>query len=128
MAHIILLDNLGSFTHNIADQIKSLQHDVQIYRNTAPVTLIEKQLSALNNPVLVLTPGPSSAHTAGCMPDLLKRCIGKVPIIGICLGHQAIIENYGGTVQNANEIVHGKTSQMHHDGQAMFAGLSSPLT
>ena len=127
MAHILLLDNLGSFTHNLADQLSILHHTVHIYRNTVDVQVIEKQLAALDRPILMLSPGPGAPGNAGCMPKLLKRCMGKTPIIGVCLGHQAIIEAYGGTVEKAANIVHGKTSLITHDGQAMFDGIHHPM-
>lgn len=75
----------------------------------------------------MLSPGPGTPSEAGCMPELLTRMRGKLPIIGICLGHQAIVEAYGGYVGQAGEILHGKASSIEHDGQAMFAGLSNPL-
>lgn len=128
MANILLLDNLGSFTHNLADQLYSLQHEVYIYRNTVDIKIIEKKLSALKAPVLMLSPGPGAPKDAGCMPELLKHHTGKTPVIGVCLGHQAIIEAYGGTIERALEIVHGKTSPIEHDGQAMFSGFHKPLT
>lgn len=75
----------------------------------------------------MLSPGPGTPSEAGCMPELLIRMRGKLPIIGICLGHRAIVEAYGGYVGRAGEILHGKASSIEHDGQAMFAGLSNPL-
>ena len=77
--------------------------------------------------MLMLSPGPGVPSEAGCMPELLTRLRGKLPIIGICLGHQAIVEAYGGYVGQAGEILHGKASSIEHDGQAMFAGLTNPL-
>ena len=75
--------------------------------------------------MLMLSPGPGVPSEAGCMPELLTRLRGKLPIIGICLGHQAIVEAYGGYVGQAGEILHGKASSIEHDGQAMFAGLTN---
>ena len=128
MSHILLLDNLGSFTYNLADQLSVLGHDVHIYRNTVTVQTVKERLAALHNPVLMLSPGPGAPGCAGCMPALLLECIGKIPIIGVCLGHQAIIEAYGGIVAQASEIVHGKTSFLKHDGKAMFCNLNQPMT
>lgn len=127
MAHILLLDNLGSFTHNIADQLQTLGHTIHMYRNVTPLSTINEQLAKLHHPILVLSPGPGAPNTAGCMPQLLKNHIGLIPIIGICLGHQAIIEAYGGIVEHAPEVMHGKTSNITHDQQAMFARLPNPM-
>ena len=98
---IFLLDNFDSFTYNLVDQFRSLGHTVKIYRNNLPAAQIYEQIMASqDNPVLVLSPGPGAPHEAGCMIELIGLCRGKVPIIGICLGHQAICEYYGGTVRN----------------------------
>ena len=81
----------------------------------------------MDNPVLMLSLRGGDSSEAGCMPELLTRMRGKLPIIGICLGHQAIVEAYGGYVGQAGEILHGKASSIEHDGRAMFAGLTNPL-
>ena len=127
MADILLLDNIDSFTYNLVDQLRTFGHRVVIYRNTVPADSLIERLQELENPVLMLSPGPGAPADAGCMPELLRRLRGRLPIIGICLGHQAIIEAYGGHVGQAGEILHGKASAVTHDGQAMFAGLSNPL-
>lgn len=124
---LFLLDNFDSFTYNLVDQFRSLGHRVRIYRNSLPAALIYEQIAACDDAVLVLSPGPGAPHEAGCMLELIGLCRGKVPILGICLGHQAICEYYGGTVGSAGEIVHGKTSLIEHSGADMFAGLSRPL-
>lgn len=98
-----------------------------IYRNHIPAQTLIERLATMSNPVLMLSPGPGVPSEAGCMPELLTRLRGKLPIIGICLGHQAIVEAYGGYVGQAGEILHGKASSIEHDGQAMFAGLTNPL-
>lgn len=127
MAEILLLDNVDSFTWNLVDQLRSSHHTVTIYRNhVAADTLIER-LATMTNPVLMLSPGPGAPRDAGCMPELLARLKGRLPIIGICLGHQAIVEAYGGYVGQAGEILHGKASRIEHDGAAMFNGLDNPL-
>ncbi|SQI91111.1 anthranilate synthase [Klebsiella oxytoca] len=127
MADILLLDNIDSFTYNLADQLRSNGHNVVIYRNSVPAQALIERIGTMDNPVLMLSPGPGTPSEAGCMPELLTRMRGKLPIIGICLGHQAIVEAYGGYVGQAGEILHGKASSIEHDGQAMFAGLSNPL-
>lgn len=127
MADILLLDNIDSFTYNLVDQLRSSGHRVVIYRNQIPADVIISKLAEMENPVLMLSPGPGTPSEAGCMPELLTKLRGKLPIIGICLGHQAIVETYGGYVGQAGEILHGKASQVEHDGEGMFAGLPSPL-
>ncbi|EKF9370781.1 aminodeoxychorismate/anthranilate synthase component II [Vibrio cholerae] len=127
MANILFIDNFDSFTYNLVDQFRSLGHVVTIYRNNIPADAIEQALQQLDNPVVVLSPGPGAPSEAGCMPELLQRLKGKVPVIGICLGHQAIVVAYGGVVAGAGEIVHGKVSMMEHQNHAIYRGLPSPL-
>lgn len=95
MADILLLDNIDSFTYNLADQLRSNGHNVVIYRNHIPAQTLIERLATMSNPVLMLSPGPGVPSEAGCMPELLTRLRGKLPIIGICLGHQAIVEATG---------------------------------
>ncbi|ENM5768099.1 aminodeoxychorismate/anthranilate synthase component II [Vibrio mimicus] len=127
MANILFIDNFDSFTYNLVDQFRSLGHAVTIYRNNISADVIEQALQQLDNPVVVLSPGPGAPSEAGCMPELLQRLKGKVPMIGICLGHQAIVEAYGGVVAGAGEIIHGKVSMMEHQNHAIYRGLPSPL-
>ncbi|ATO33084.1 glutamine amidotransferase [Dickeya dianthicola] len=127
MADILLLDNIDSFTYNLVDQLRASGHNVVVYRNQLPADVIIDRLRHLEKPVLMLSPGPGTPSEAGCMPALLQRLRGQLPIIGICLGHQAIVEAYGGHVGQAGEILHGKASSVEHDSQAMFSGLPSPL-
>ncbi|ATZ94459.1 anthranilate synthase component II [Dickeya fangzhongdai] len=127
MADILLLDNIDSFTYNLVDQLRASDHNVVVYRNQLPADVIIDRLQQMEKPVLMLSPGPGTPSEAGCMPALLQRLRGQLPIIGICLGHQAIVEAYGGHVGQAGEILHGKASSIEHDGQAMFNGLPNPL-
>ncbi|WP_323913918.1 aminodeoxychorismate/anthranilate synthase component II [Aeromonas veronii] len=126
--NIFLLDNFDSFTYNLVDQFRSLGYPVRIYRNSLPASRIMSEIAAREgDAVLVLSPGPGAPHEAGCLIDLIKLARGQVPILGICLGHQALCEAYGGTVGAAGEIVHGKRSLIEHNGHGAFAGLPSPL-
>ncbi|WP_419243642.1 aminodeoxychorismate/anthranilate synthase component II [Photobacterium leiognathi subsp. mandapamensis] len=127
-AHIVLLDNFDSFTYNLVDQFRSLGHPVTIYRNNLTAEQVENALAEKKNPVLVLSPGPGAPANAGCMPELILRVKGKVPMIGICLGHQAIVEAYGGKVSGAGEIVHGKAAMMNHNQHKVFGHLPNPLS
>lgn len=127
MADILLVDNFDSFTYNLVDQLRTFGHNVIIFRNNVPVEQLVTKVTSLHQPIVLLSPGPGSPSEAGCMPELLKQLRGKVPIIGICLGHQAIVESYGGTVGQADEILHGKASDITHDNQEMFQQLPCPL-
>ncbi|MCC4263749.1 aminodeoxychorismate/anthranilate synthase component II [Oceanimonas baumannii] len=124
---IFLLDNYDSFTYNLVDQFRALGATVNIYRNTVPVAQLLAAMEQATNPVLVLSPGPGKPSDAGNMPTLIEQCLGRFPILGICLGHQALVEHYGGRVESAGEIKHGKSSLISHSGQDMFAGLPNPL-
>ncbi|MEI8633398.1 aminodeoxychorismate/anthranilate synthase component II [Vibrio sp. PP-XX7] len=128
MANIIFIDNFDSFTYNLVDQFRSLGHQVTIYRNHIDPAYIIDAIRQVENPIVVLSPGPGIPSEAGCMPTLIQSLRGKVPLIGICLGHQAIVEAYGGHVVGADEIVHGKVSMMTHQADMMYQGLPSPLT
>lgn len=128
MANILLLDNVDSFTYNLVDQLRAGGHNVVIYRNTVNVEHILSVLNQMISPILVLSPGPGKPSEAGSMPEVLMRVKGKIPVIGICLGHQAIVEAYGGTVSAAVEILHGKSSIATHDGLAMFNHLENPIS
>lgn len=127
MANILFIDNFDSFTYNLVDQFRTLGHEVTIYRNSLSAKTIEQAIQQLENPVVVLSPGPGAPSKAGCMPELIQRLKGKVPMIGICLGHQAIVEAYGGTVAGAGEIIHGKVSMMVHDNHPTYQNLPSPF-
>lgn len=128
MANILFLDNLDSFTYNLVDQLRVSGHQVTIYRNQVSVDRLEAELRKQPNSILFLSPGPGRPEQAGGMLELIKRIKGAVPIIGICLGHQAIIEAYGGDVVPSGEIIHGKASLIQHDGKAMFQNLPQPLS
>lgn len=117
MADILLLDNVDSFTYNLVDQLRASGHQVVIYRNQIAAEIIIARLQQMEQPILMLSPGPGTPADAGCMPELLQRLCGQMPIIGICLGHQAIVEAYGGHVGQAGEILHGKASSITHDNQ-----------
>jgi anthranilate synthase component 2 len=129
---IIMLDNLDSFTYNLVDEFKCLGYEPLIYRNTLPADYIIEQLNneAKNNAqgvILVLSPGPGTPTQAGCLMELISKTVGKFPILGICLGHQALIQHYGGVIGRAPEIVHGKSSNVQHTGEGAFLNISNPL-
>lgn len=127
MANILFLDNFDSFTYNLVDQFRTLGHTVRIYRNDCDPDLLESAAREHEDTLLALSPGPGTPADAGNMPILIERLAGRLPVLGICLGHQALIEAFGGSVVHAGEVLHGKVSAIRHDGQAMFAGLPNPM-
>ncbi|GAB3033304.1 aminodeoxychorismate/anthranilate synthase component II [Bowmanella dokdonensis] len=125
---VFLLDNFDSFTYNLVDEMRCLGFELTVYRNNQQAGfLLEKMQACANPPVLMLSPGPGAPSEAGCMPALLKLVQGKFPVLGICLGHQAIVEHYGGKVGRAGDVMHGKASAIEHCQDRMFAGLPHPL-
>jgi len=128
-ACVYLLDNVDSFTYNLVDELRSLGFPLKIYRNTVSAENILQQMQQETTPVLLLlSPGPGAPKDAGCMPELLKKVQGQYPVLGICLGHQAMVEHYGGVVDKAEQLMHGKSSAIEHCGDKMFANLPNPLT
>jgi len=125
---IFMLDNLDSFTYNLVDEFQCLGFDPIIYRNTLDVDFIFEQIQNCQQSVLiVLSPGPGEPSKAGCLMTLIEKCAGKYPMLGICLGHQALIEHYGGTIGRAPEIIHGKASNVAHTGTGVFENIQNPL-
>ena len=125
---IFMLDNLDSFTYNLVDEFYSLGFELVIYRNTLSADFIIAQIEAHQGDVLVvLSPGPGNPTEAGCLMQLIEKTAGKYPILGICLGHQALVQHYGGVIARAPEIVHGKSSNITHTGTGAFAGINNPL-
>ncbi|MGB0937683.1 MAG: aminodeoxychorismate/anthranilate synthase component II [Colwellia sp.] len=132
MTKLFMLDNLDSFTYNLVDEFHCLGFEPIVYRNTLSAEFIYQKIvqhtQTTGEPVmLVLSPGPGEPKNAGCLMALIQLCAGKIPMLGICLGHQALIEHYGGKVIRADEIVHGKASAITHTGEGAFSGISNPL-
>ena len=132
LPEIVMLDNLDSFTYNLVDEFRCLGYQLTIYRNTLSAEFIfqklqEKQQSNSAGVILVLSPGPGDPTHAGCLMPLLARCAGKFPILGICLGHQALVQHYGGVIDRAPEVVHGKSSNMRHNNVGAFKDITNPL-
>ena len=127
-----MLDNLDSFTYNLVDEFQCLGFEPSVYRNTLSADFIFNKMlehtQKTSEPVLlVLSPGPGEPNKAGCLMALIKMCVGRIPMLGICLGHQALIEHYGGRVDRAEEIVHGKASSITHSGSGAFNNIQNPL-
>ena len=127
MANIIFIDNFDSFSYNLVDEFMVLGHNVDVYRNNLSLDFLIEKITSTTNPIIVISPGPGSPAESGNIIPLIIAMKGKVPIIGICLGHQAIVEAYGGIVSHSNEIVHGKVAMVNHNYHDVFKGLESPL-
>ena len=125
---IYFLDNFDSFSYNLVDEFEQMGADLVVYRNNLDAQAIFDQMSAETKPViLVVSPGPGTPKDAGCLIDLTQLCKGKFPILGICLGHQALTQSYGGTVGHAGETVHGKSSTIELEQHAIVDGLGKRM-
>jgi anthranilate synthase/aminodeoxychorismate synthase-like glutamine amidotransferase len=122
---VFVLDNYDSFTYNLVQYLGELGAGVEVYRNDE---LTVEQVEALKPERILLSPGPCTPGEAGILVPLIRHMAGKVPILGVCLGHQAIGEAFGGNVVRAEHLMHGKTSAVQHDGKGVFNGLPTPLT
>jgi anthranilate synthase/aminodeoxychorismate synthase-like glutamine amidotransferase len=124
--HVLLIDNLDSFTFNLVEALQRLGKTVRVLRNTvgAEAALAQAREAGAT---LLLSPGPGTPQEAGCCLALVSLAKGKVPLAGICLGHQAIVLEAGGTVERAPEPVHGKASLIRHDGAGPFEGIDGPV-
>ena len=123
---IFVLDNYDSFTYNLVQRLGEIDPslDIRVARNDQ-ITL--EEIEALLPERIIISPGPCTPHEAGISKDLIARFGPKLPVLGVCLGHQCLGEVYGGQVLRAQRLMHGKTSLIHHDGQGVFAGLSNPF-
>jgi len=122
---VFVLDNYDSFTYNLVQYIGEAGIEVVVRRNDQ-VTVGE--VKAMRPERIVISPGPCTPREAGISIALIREVAGQVPLLGVCLGHQAIGEAFGGKVVRASHLMHGKTSEVQHDGKTIFAGLSSPMT
>jgi len=122
---LLLIDNYDSFTYNLVQYFGELGADVHVHRNDA---LTLDQIEAWSPGEIVISPGPCTPSEAGISVPLIERFAGKIPILGVCLGHQAIGQAFGGKIVRAERVMHGKVSPVVHDGRGVFADLPSPLT
>ncbi len=122
---IAVIDNYDSFTYNIVQYLGELGAEVQVFRNDA---ISVDEVQALNAEALLLSPGPSVPDNAGITLEVLRKLDSRQAVLGVCLGHQSIAQHYGGRIIRAEEIMHGKLSEVHHNGTGVFAGLPSPFT
>ena len=122
---LLMIDNYDSFTYNLVQYLGELGQEVVVYRNDE-ISLDEIQ--ALHPERIVISPGPCTPNEAGVSVPLIRRFAGQVPILGVCLGHQSIGQAFGGRIVHAKQLMHGKTSAVHHANQGVFRGLHEPLT
>ncbi len=120
---LLLIDNYDSFTYNLVQAFLVLGADVHVYRNDA-MTVDEAIAFAPSH--LCISPGPGTPYDAGVSMDMIRAFAGRLPVFGVCLGHQSIVEVFGGKVVRAGRLMHGKTSVIEHDGRSLFAGLPQP--
>jgi len=123
-ARVFLLDNYDSFTWNLVQALQVLGADVTVRRNDA---LTVDEALALAPTHVVVSPGPGRPEAAGITVDLIRACVGRVPLLGVCLGHQALAVALGGRVEHAPRCMHGKASAVYHDGRTLYAGLPNPF-
>jgi anthranilate synthase component 2 len=122
---LLMIDNYDSFTYNIVQYLGELGADVQVYRNDA---ITVEEIGQLAPERIVISPGPCTPNEAGISTSVISHFAGKLPILGICLGHQSIGQVYGGKIVRAGKVMHGKLSAIHHTGEGVFSGLVSPFT
>jgi anthranilate synthase component 2 len=122
---ILMIDNYDSFTYNLVQYLGELGAEVQTHRNDQ---ITVKEIAALKPSHIVLSPGPCTPNEAGICLELIEKLAGRFPILGVCLGHQCIGQAFGGKVVRARQVMHGKTSRIHHRGKGVFRALPSPFT
>jgi anthranilate synthase component 2 len=122
---LLMIDNYDSFTYNLVQYFGELGQEVWVYRNDQ---ITPEQIAELQPGYLVLSPGPCTPNQAGVSLAAVERFAGHLPILGVCLGHQSIGQAFGGRIVRAGQVMHGKTSEVHHTDQGVFAGLPSPFT
>ncbi len=125
---IVFIDNFDSFTWNLVDEFARRGAEVEVWRNTVPAAQALTRSQSWRARLLVLSPGPGTPAEAGCCIELVRSAAeARVPLFGVCLGHQAMVEAFGGVVGPAGEVVHGKTSRVRHEGGPWFEGVPSPF-
>jgi anthranilate synthase/aminodeoxychorismate synthase-like glutamine amidotransferase len=122
---ILLIDNYDSFTYNLYQYLGELGADIRVIRHDE---MTAEQALALDPERIVISPGPGNPDQAGITLEVIKRAAGRIPLLGVCLGHQSLGQAFGGLVVRAPKLMHGKTSEIHHDGRSLFAGLPTPFT
>ncbi len=121
---LLMIDNYDSFTYNLVQHLGEIGEDIKVFRNDR-ITI--KDIEELNPERIVISPGPCTPKEAGVSVDVIKYFAGKIPILGVCLGHQAIGAAFGGDIIRAPRLMHGKTSMIYHDGKTIYEGLPNPF-
>ena len=121
---LLVIDNYDSFTYNLVQALGELGADIRVFRNDK-VTV--EQIERLAPDRIIISPGPCTPLEAGISNDVIRHFAGKVPVLGVCLGHQCIAHTFGGTVERHRRLMHGKTSMIHHDGRTLYDGLPNPF-
>jgi para-aminobenzoate synthetase component II len=121
---LLMIDNYDSFTYNLVQYFGELGEDVQVYRNDK-ITI--EEIESLHPQRLVISPGPCTPKEAGVSVDAIRHFAGRLPLLGVCLGHQSLAAAFGGEVIRAERLMHGKTSMIHHDGKTVFRNLPNPF-
>lgn len=127
MTKVLFIDNFDSFTYNLVDEFEKLGCEVLVYRNNINIRSMSKIISRFSPGLIALSPGPSGPKEAGNCIALIQEYHATIPIFGICLGHQCLIEAFEGVVGKATEIFHGKPSRITHDGEGIFEGIENPF-
>lgn len=125
--NILMIDNFDSFTYNLVDEFEKRNCKVSVYRNNISLENFEKIAKRINPKLIVISPGPSAPKDAGISIDVIRQYSGKIPIFGVCLGHQCIIEAFDGIVGRAPEVFHGKPSKVTHDKKTIYKNLENPF-
>jgi len=121
---LLMIDNYDSFTYNLVQYLGELDEDVRVYRNDK---ITVKEIEKLKPERIVISPGPCDPEKAGVSVEVIKKFAGKIPILGVCLGHQSIGYAYGAKIVRAERLMHGKTSPIYHDGKTIFKGIKNPF-
>ena len=121
---VLLIDNYDSFTYNLYQYLAELGEEVEVFRNDA---ISVGEIEEMAPDCLVISPGPCTPSEAGISCETIEQLAGRIPILGVCLGHQAIGQVFGGEIVRADRLMHGKTSPIHHDGRTIFEGIASPF-
>ena len=124
---VLFIDNFDSFTYNLVDDFCKRGCDAKVYRADTPLKTLKQIAEELNPDLLVISPGPGNPSTAGVTLEAIGYFQDKLPIFGVCLGHQAIVEYFGGKIAHAPKVMHGKSSKVTHNGKGIFDGLENPL-
>lgn len=126
--NILLIDNYDSFTYNLVDEFEKRNCNVKVYRNDVSIDEFDNIIKKFNPSLIVISPGPASPKDAGNCINIIKKYYTKIPIFGVCLGHQCIVEAFDGKVSRAKETVHGKSSDIIHDNKSIYKNLENPLS